>query len=150
MWQQFTEHAQRAVYFAQVAAEKNGEDFVDAEHLLIGLLQDQDNSACKLLHRLAISPARLHTELSSLLPPGPGRTRAGMLLTRRGKTTVNLAYEEAVYLGNNYIGTEHLLLGLIREGSRLSGQVLQALLVTRNQVHNEARQLQAVTSQRQT
>ena len=137
MWNKFTQHAQRAVYFAQVAAEKKETNFVDAEHLLLGLLQEPENSACQLLQRLSVSPTHLHDELFALLPLGLGQTHAEMSLTKRGKTVIDLAYQEAQALKNNNLDCEHLLLGVLREGNGLTEQVLSQFNVELKQARNE-------------
>ncbi len=124
MWNKFTQQAQRAVYFAQVAAKKKQTNFVDVEHLLLGVLQEPENSACQLLQRLSVSPTHLYGELFALLPLGLGQTKADMSLTKRGKTSIDLAYQEAQILRNNNLDCEHLLLGVLREGNGLAEQVL--------------------------
>jgi hypothetical protein len=122
MWQRFTERARRVVFFAQEEAARLGENYVGTEHLLLGLVRENDNVAARILEgRLGISLSSIRQETEKQVTRGPGNlgqagTRAaGGQLTPRAKRMVDLAYEEARNLSNNYIGTEHLLLGLIRE-----------------------------------
>ena len=123
MWQRFTERARRVVFFAQEEAGRLGENHVSTEHLLLGILRD-DNRASQLFHRLDVSLERLRAELEKQAARGDGRTNADMELAPRAKRVLDLAYDEARLLNNNFIGTEHLLLGLIREGEGLAGRVL--------------------------
>jgi hypothetical protein len=116
MWQRFTERARRVVFFAQEEAARLGKNNVDTGHLLLGLVRESDNVAARILEqRLGIPLSRIRQEAESQLTRGGGTPGADMHLTPRAKRMIDLAYEEARSLSNNYIGTEHLLLGLIRE-----------------------------------
>ena len=129
MWQRFTEQSRRVVFFAQEEAGKLGEHYVSTEHLLLGLLRTNDNVASRVLGRLGIGI----DDLRQLLERQVKRSTASagdMQLTPRAKAVIDLAGEEARLLGNKYIGTEHLLLGMIREGEGLAGRVLLSRDVT--------------------
>src|SRR5947209_11392616 len=116
MWQRFTERARRVVFFAQEEATRLGENYVGTEHLLLGLVRENDNVAARILEgRLGISLSSIRQETEKQVTRGPGNKGEDMQLTPRAKRMIDLAYEEARSLSNNYIGTEHLLLGLIRE-----------------------------------
>lgn len=127
MWQRFTEMARKAVFYAQEEAEKYGEGYVSTEHLLLGLLREEENVACRVLDQLGVSREALRAEIEMALPRGDLRPCQDMTLTPRAKRVIDLAYDEARGIGNNYIGTEHLLLGLVREVSGLAGRVLAKL-----------------------
>ena len=127
MWQQFTERARRVVFFAQEEAGKLGENYVSTEHLLLGLVRESDSFAARILDRMGVSLGRIRNEIERQVTRGDGRLGQDMQLTPRAKKVIDLAYDEARQLSNNYIGTEHILLGLIREGEGLAGRVLAKL-----------------------
>jgi excisionase family DNA binding protein len=143
MWQRFTERARRIVFLAQEEAVKRGGYLVSTEHLLLGILREPEAVSGLMLERLGVSLEKIQEELEPQIQPDaeePLRTAAPIRhsgksspdpqLSPRGKQVVDLAYDEARQLNNNYIGSEHLLLGLIREGEGLAGQVLARLGVT--------------------
>ncbi|GDX39988.1 hypothetical protein LBMAG21_02800 [Armatimonadota bacterium] len=130
MWQRFTERARRVVFFAQEEAGRLGENYVSTEHLLLGLIKERDSVAARILDRMGVSLARIWSEIERSVTPGKGRQGQDMQLTPRAKQVIDLAYDEARLLTNDYIGTEHLLLGLIREGGGLAGRVLAKLGIT--------------------
>src|SRR5713101_5220218 len=116
MWQRFTERARRVVFFAQEETARLGENYVSTEHLLLGLVRENDNVAARILEgRLGISLSSIRQETEKQVTRGPGNLGKDMQLAPRAKRMIDLAYDEARNLSNNYIGTEHLLLGLIRE-----------------------------------
>jgi ATP-dependent Clp protease ATP-binding subunit ClpC len=127
VWQRFTERARRVVYFAQEEAGMRGQSFVSTEHLLLGLVREADSVAARLLDQMNVSLARIRAEVEKNAPRGEGKITQEMQLTPRAKRVIDLAYDEARQLNNNYIGTEHLLLGLIREGEGIAGRVLRNL-----------------------
>ena len=127
MWQRFTERARRVVFFAQEEAGRLGENEVSTEHLLLGLVREDDSVAARILTRLHVSCAKVRSEVDRQVTRGEGRLGNEMQLTPRAKRVIDLAYDEARNLKNEYIGTEHLLLGIIREGEGLAGMVLKKL-----------------------
>lgn len=127
MWQRFTERARKTIFYAQEEAQKFGEGYVSTEHILLGLLREHDSVACGVLHGMAVSVRRVQAEVEKHLVPQKSRPSQDMTLTPRAKRVIDLAYDEARNLNNNYIGTEHLLLGLIREGDGVAGKVLATL-----------------------
>lgn len=127
MWQRFSERARKVVFYAQEEAQKFGEGYVSTEHLLLGLMREKDNLACRCLTEMGVSTDRDRTEVQRQLPRGDPRTTQDMTITPRAKRVIDLAYDEARNLTNNYIGTEHLLLGIVREGDGLGGRVLKKL-----------------------
>lgn len=142
MWQRFTERARKVVFFAQEEAQKFGEGYVSTEHLLLGLVRETDSVAARVLERLGVSLGRIRAEVEKQLPRGEARQSQDMTLTPRAKRVIDLAYDEARNLNNNYIGTEHLLLGLIREGDGLAGRVLAKLGVELEKARREVMSLQ--------
>lgn len=130
MWQRFTERARKVVFYAQEEAQKYGDGYVSTEHLLLGLLREPTCVAAQVIERLGVSPVRVRSEVESLLPRSEAKSSGDMTLTPRAKRVIDLAYDEARNLNNNYIGTEHLLLGLIREGDGLAARVLHTFGVT--------------------
>src|SRR5580704_13647519 len=124
VWQRFTERARKVVFYAQEEAGRLGENYVSTEHLLLGLVRENDSVAARILDRMGISLVRIRAEIEQAVERGDGRLGQDMQLTPRAKRTIDLAYDESRQLNNNYIGTEHLLLGLIREGEGLAGRVL--------------------------
>ena len=142
MWQRFTERARKVVFYAQEEAQKFGEGYVSTEHLLLGLVRESDSVAARVLERLGVSLSRIRAEVEKQLPRGETRHSQDMSLTPRAKRVIDLAYDEARNLNNNYIGTEHLLLGLIREGDGLAGRVLAKLGVELDRGRREVMALQ--------
>jgi ATP-dependent Clp protease ATP-binding subunit ClpC len=142
MWQRFTERARKVVFYAQEEAQKFGEGYVSTEHLLLGLVREADSVAARVLEKLGVSLNRIRAEVEKQLPRGDARPSQDMTLTPRAKRVIDLAYDEARNLNNNYIGTEHLLLGLIREGDGLAGRVLAKLGVELERARREVMSLQ--------
>src|SRR4051794_35234007 len=116
MWQRFTERARRGVFFGQEEAARLGGNYVGTEHMVLGLVRESDSVAARILDRLEIELPRIRAEIERQVTRGHGNLGQDMQLTPRAKRVIDLAYEEARQLQNNYIGTEHLLLALIREG----------------------------------
>jgi ATP-dependent Clp protease ATP-binding subunit ClpC len=127
MWHRFTERARRIVFFAQEEASRMGESFVGTEHLLLGLIREPDSVAMRILvDQIGVFPERIRAAVEQQAQRGTGSGRRDMQLTQAAKRSIDLAYEEATRLKNNYIGTEHLLLGLVAEGEGLAARVLIA------------------------
>lgn len=116
MWQRFTLRAQRVVFFAQEEATHLGKAYVSTVHLLLGLVRENDTVASTVLDRLGTSSGRVRSEVERYVTRGNAHPGQEMQLTSRAKRVFDIAYDEARLLGNTYIGTEHLLLGLIRDG----------------------------------
>jgi hypothetical protein len=140
MWQRFTERARNAVFFAQGEAARVGERYVGSEHLLLGLVH-QDNLAARILEFLGAPPNRIRCELEQRLTQGSGEI-GEMQLTPSAKRVIDLAYDESKAMEHNYIGTEHLLLGMIREEEGPAARLLSELGVD---VERARRGFQAVS-----
>ncbi len=143
MWQRFTERARRVIFYAQEEAGRLGENYVSTEHLLLGLVREPDSVAARILERMGVSLSRVRSEIERQVSRGEGRLGQETQLTPRAKRVIDLAYDEARQLNNNYIGTEHLLLGLIREGEGLAGRVLARLGVDLERARREVMALQS-------
>jgi len=124
MWQRFTESARKVIFYAQEEASRLGENYVSTEHLLLGVVRENDNAAAWTLDRLGVSLGRIRSEIERQVTRGDGRLGQDMQLTPRAKRVIDLALDEARLLDNKHVGTEHLLLGMIREGEGLAGRVL--------------------------
>jgi len=149
MWQRFNESARRSVFFAQEEAARLGENHVSTEHLLLGLVRETDSAAAIVLMRMDIDLSRIRGDIERQVTRGDGRDGQDMQLTPRAKRVIDLAYDEARDLNNNYIGTEHLLLGLLREDEGLAGRVLQKLGVDLERTRREVMNLQDTTHKTQ-
>jgi ATP-dependent Clp protease ATP-binding subunit ClpA len=126
-WQRFTEHARRIVFFAQEEATLLGEHYVSTEHLLLGLVREDANLAVLVLDQMEISSIAIRTEIEKHLTKIDGPPPPEMHLTERSKHVIHFAHEEAQQTGNIHIGTEHILLGLIREKGGIAERVLSIL-----------------------
>ena len=123
MWLRFTRSFQRPVFFAQQEASRRGVSEVPPEYLLLGLLQEQDAAATRILDRLGVPRAHLRADMERLLAPH-GRCCEVQRLTPAALKAVDLASDEARQLGDDALGAEHLLLGLLAEGESLAAGVL--------------------------
>jgi ornithine carbamoyltransferase len=130
MWQRFTERARRVIFFAQEEAARYGENYVGTEHVLLGLIRESESVAARILDRMDIGLGRIRNDLEHQMTRGRGNLGQDMQLTPRAKRVIDLAYEEARQFNNDYVGTEHVLLGLIREGDGLAARVLIQLGAT--------------------
>jgi len=124
MWQRFTARARRAFFYAQEEAGRLGENCISTGHLLLGLVRESDHVASRILDHLGVSRERIRSEIERQITRGAGREGQNMQLMPSVKRVISMAYEEARQLNSSYIGTEHLLLGLISEGEGLARQIL--------------------------
>ena len=125
MFGRFTERAQKVLVLAQEEARRFNHSYVGTEHLLLGLVREGDGIAAKVLLSLGVELNAVRQQIEKLIGKGDQPVRVqGVNYTPRAKKVIELAIEEGQGLGHNYIGTEHLLLGLIREGEGIAAQVL--------------------------
>lgn len=124
MFERFTDRARRVVVRAQEEARALGHPSIGTEHLLLGLLDDPDGLAAAALRRLELDPEDLRGRAEALLGPREGAPEERLAFTSGAKKSMEFALRESVRLGHGYIGTEHLLLGLVREGEGAAAQVL--------------------------
>lgn len=121
MWQRFTEGTIKAIMRAQKAANDRSENLVKPEHLLIGLLAEDGTVAYRLLQEAGVVVGDLTRHLESILTPGPGRDGTALRLDTSAKKALDLALGEAQRQRHNYIGTEHLILGILAADSGATG-----------------------------
>jgi ATP-dependent Clp protease ATP-binding subunit ClpC len=127
MFERFTERARRVIILAQEEAKRLNHSAVGTEHILLGIVREGEGVASKVLESLNISPDRVRAEIESAIGRGERTPYEEVAFTPRAKKVLELALDEARRLGHNYIGTEHLLLGLIREGEGVAARVLEAM-----------------------
>jgi len=121
----FTERAQRALIYAQEEARNLGHNYVGTEHLLLGLLKEGEGAAAQVLKGLGIDINKVRDQVESLVGKGNYNFTEGFGYTPRTKRVMELSFYEARNLGHNYVGTEHLLLSLIREGEGVASRILK-------------------------
>lgn len=142
MFGRFTERAHRVILLAQEEARQSGHDFIGTEHLLLGLIREGGGIAAKALESLGISLETVRSEVRKIIGQGQPSTSAEVSFTPRAKKVVlELAAEEARLLGHNYVGTEHILLGLIREEEGVAARVLSSLGADLEKVRAQVAQL---------
>jgi ATP-dependent Clp protease ATP-binding subunit ClpC len=128
MFERFTDRARRAVVRAQEEARTLNHDFIGTEHILLGLVGEGQGVAAKALESLGVSMEAVRQRVEDIVPPGQVEVRTGHIpFTPRAKKVLELSLSEAKLLGHRYVGTEHILLGLLREGEGVAAQVLTAL-----------------------
>jgi ATP-dependent Clp protease ATP-binding subunit ClpC len=127
VFERFTDRARRVVVLAQDEARMLNHNYIGTEHLLLGLIQEGEGVAAQALDALGISLADARRDTEEIIGQGPAAPTGHMPFTPRAKKVLELALREALQLGHNYIGTEHILLGLVREGEGVAAQVLQKL-----------------------
>jgi ATP-dependent Clp protease ATP-binding subunit ClpC len=142
MFNRFTERARKVIILAKEEARRFNHDYIGTEHILLGLIREGEGVAANVLQKMGVSLENIRLEIEKLVQPGPATQIIGDIpFTPRSKKALELAAEEARSLGHNYIGTEHLLLGLIREGEGVASQVLMNLGLDLNTVRNEVMEL---------
>jgi ATP-dependent Clp protease ATP-binding subunit ClpA len=124
MFERFTDRARRVVVVAQEEARLLGHNYIGTEHILLGLMHEQEGVAAKVLEQLGISIDAVRTRVQSIIGEGGGAPSGHIPFTPLAKKVLELSLREALQLGHNYIGTEHILLGLIREGEGVGALVL--------------------------
>ena len=125
IFDRFTERAKKVLGLARKEAQELNHDYIGTEHLLLGLIREGGGVAANVLRNLGVDIQRIREEISRYVQPGPAMKVMGKLpFTPRVKKVLELSLEEAIELGHNYVGTEHLLLGLIRENDGVAAHVL--------------------------
>jgi ATP-dependent Clp protease ATP-binding subunit ClpC len=137
MWQRFTERARRVVLLGLQEGEKMGSEHVGTEHLLLGLVSENEGVAAKVLQKMGVSLQKVRQEIAAEAEPGTERIVTEPKLTLEAKRVLELAADEARNFNHNYVGAEHLLLGLLREEGQAAKVLLKMgldLEAARNQV----------------
>ncbi|HRY30456.1 MAG TPA: Clp protease N-terminal domain-containing protein, partial [Elusimicrobiota bacterium] len=138
MSNRFTERAQRVILIAQEEAKRLNHDYVGTEHLLLGLIALGEGVAAQVLANLGVDLRRVRSEIEKIVGTGDNVMLLGEIpFTPRAKKVLELAVEEAQNMGHNYVGTEHLLLGLIREEEGVAARVLENIGVRLDVVREE-------------
>ena len=127
MFERFTDRARRVVVLAQEEARLLNHNYIGTEHILLGLIHEGEGVAAKALESLEISLDDARTQVHEIIGHGGQAPSGHIPFTPRAKKVLELSLREALQLGHNYIGTEHILLGLIREGEGVAAQVLANL-----------------------
>ncbi len=134
----FTERVRKVIYLARDEANRLQHDYIGTEHLLLGIVREGEGIAARVLQKLDLDFDQIQSAIENMVKPSGGTLTLGEIpLTPRAKRVLELSVEEARLLGHNYVGTEHLLLGLIREGEGVAARVLLELGVDRKRVREE-------------
>ena len=141
MFERFTDRARRVVVLAQEEARMLNHDYTDTEHLLLGLIHEGEGVAAKALELLGINLETVRQQVGAMIGQGQRAPSGHIPFTPRAKKVLELALREALQLDHNYIGTEHILLGLIREGEGVAARVLVTLGGDLNRVRQQVIQL---------
>ncbi|MGO1254946.1 MAG: ATP-dependent Clp protease ATP-binding subunit [Microbacterium gubbeenense] len=141
MFERFTDRARRVVVLAQEEAKMLNHNYIGTEHILLGLIHEGEGVAAKALEALDISLDAVREQVQDIIGQGQQQPTGHIPFTPRAKKVLELSLREALQLGHNYIGTEHILLGLIREGEGVAAQVLVKLGADLNKVRQQVIQL---------
>jgi ATP-dependent Clp protease ATP-binding subunit ClpC len=141
MFERFTDRARRVVVLAQEEARMLNHNYIGTEHILLGLIHEGEGVAAKALNSLGISLQTVRQQVEEIVGQGQHSPAGHIPFTPRAKKALELSLREALQLGHNYIGTEHILLGLIREGEGVAAQVLVRLGADLNRVRLQVIQL---------
>jgi len=133
----FTERARKVLALAQEEARRFNHNYIGTEHILLGLVREEEGMAAKILSNLGIGLNKVRSAVEFIIGRGEGSAQNEVGLTPRAKRVIELAVDEARFLGHQYIGTEHILLGLLREGEGVAAGVLESLGVSVERVHSE-------------
>src|ERR1700710_312604 len=141
MFERFTDRARRVVVLAQEEARMLNHNYIGTEHILLGLIHEGEGVAAKALESLGIALEGVRQQVEEIIGQGQQAPSGHIPFTPRAKKVLELSLREALQLGHNYIGTEHILLGLIREGEGVAAQVLVKLGADLNKVRQQVIQL---------
>src|SRR5437763_6179903 len=133
----FTERAKKVLVLAQEEAQRFNQNYSGTEHLLLGLVREGEGIAAKVLGNLGVELNKVRSVVEFIIGRGDRMVIGDISLTPRAKKVIELAVEEARRLNHNYIGTEHLLLGLVREGEGIAAGVLESLGVNLEKVRTQ-------------
>jgi ATP-dependent Clp protease ATP-binding subunit ClpC len=141
MFERFTDRARRVVVLAQEESRMLGHDYIGTEHVLLGLIQEEEGVAAKALESMDISLEAVRRQVEEIIGQGQDAPTGHIPFTPRAKKVLELALREALGLNHRYIGTEHILLGLLHEGEGVAAQVLRKLGADLNGVREQVIQL---------
>jgi ATP-dependent Clp protease ATP-binding subunit ClpC len=141
MFERFTDKARRAIALAQDEARTLGHGYIGTEHLLLGLILDGDGVAARTLQTLGASLDGFRADVESMIGRGTADPAQQIPFTSRAKQVLEMSLRESLHLGHDYIGTEHILLGLSREGSGVAAQALLRRGLTHVRIRNQVVQI---------
>jgi prophage maintenance system killer protein len=147
-FERYTDRARRTIVLAQVEARRLHHNYLGTEHLLLGLLGERDGVAARTLDGLGISLDTVRERVLEIIGEGVQEPQAHLPFTPRAKRVLELALRESLQLGHLYVGTEHILLGLVREGDGVAAQVLNGLGASTERVRDET--IRVLTGHRET
>jgi len=147
MFERFTEKAIKVIMLAHEEARRLGHNFVGTEQILLGLIGEGTGIAAKVLKSMGVNLKDARVEVEKIIGRGSGFVAVEIPFTPRAKKVLELSLEEARQLGHNYIGTEHLLLGLIREGEGVAARVLENLALDLSKVRTQVIRLLGDTAE---
>src|SRR3990172_10341864 len=128
MFERFTDKGRKIIILAREEAERHQNDYLGTEHLVLAVLRESDGTAMSILKKMRLSTEQIRLERERNLPGGSNTMTFGEIpFTPRVKKVIEYAVEEARLLGHNYIGSEHLLLGLLREEEGIGGKIVRSL-----------------------
>src|SRR3954469_77669 len=137
----FTERARKVLTLAQEEAQRFNHNYIGTEHLLLGLVREGDGVAARVLNNMGVQLPKVRSAVEFIIGRGDQEPTGDIGLTPRAKKVIELAVDEARRLGHHYIGTEHLLLGLVREGEGIAAGVLESLGVNLEKVRTQTIQV---------
>ncbi|MGZ5413278.1 MAG: Clp protease N-terminal domain-containing protein, partial [Solirubrobacterales bacterium] len=137
MFERFTERARQVVVLAQEEARTLKHNYIGTEHILLGLLREEEGLAARVLESLDITVERVRSQVVRIVGSGEEVTAGQIPFTPRAKKVLELALREALSLGHNYIGTEHILLGLVRENEGVAARILLDFDADSEKIRNE-------------
>jgi ATP-dependent Clp protease ATP-binding subunit ClpC len=137
MFERYTDRARRVVVLAEEEARMLNHNYIGTEHILLGLIHEGEGVAARALESLGIMHQTVRQQVEEIIGQGQQAPSSSIPYTPRAEKVLNLALQEALQLGHNYIGTEHILLGLIREGEGVAAQVLVGLGADLNRVRQQ-------------
>lgn len=141
MFERFTDRARRVVVLAQEESQRLSHNYIGSEHLLLGLLAEQEGVAARALESLNVTLTAAREQVEEIIGPGQQTPHGHIPFTPRAKKILELALREALTMGSEVINTEHLLLGLIDEGDGVGAQILQRLGATAQAVREAVARL---------
>ena len=140
-FEKFSERARRVLSLAQEEAQRFNHNYIGTEHILLGLVRETEGVAARVLSSLTVDLSKVRSAVEFIIGRGEKPPQGEIGLTPRAKKVVELAVDEARRMNHTYIGTEHLLIGLLREGEGVAAGVLESLGVTLDKVRTEPRRI---------
>jgi ATP-dependent Clp protease ATP-binding subunit ClpA len=137
VFERFTEGARQVVVLAQDEAQRLRHNYIGTEHLLLGLLNEEEGVAARVLESLDITLEEMRAQIARIVGQGDDVTTGQIPFTPRAKKVLDLAMREALSLGHNYIGTEHILLGIVRENEGVAARILLDFDADAEMIRNE-------------